>query len=311
MKRIAITMLFLLGLGLIAFADPPAVSSAPALGQNEAFVILNGLPLYQEQGGSLVWKENLVIGDRVLLLNKAQKFKTDGKDRDYLKIRAPSNLEGWVRVQYVVPKSSLAVIKSDKAIVYSEPRDVKITSHYVSNMTIVAVLQDAAAGSFAKLVCYDATQDAYYTDPIYVSRDDLSYADADINSVILYVTAVASKNKDIKSNLLKVIEKRYSASIFFDKIQAVLSSFPAGAASPVKAVQAANGFYTVNDNNVNLRSSPDEVNGPVVGQLRSGTKVEVVEATVQSYTVAGQTGQWYRLKDPAGWVFGSFLSPAP
>jgi SH3-like domain-containing protein len=306
MKRIVTIACLLATTALALSAQGASPAGGPLqLQKNEAFIIVNDLPLYQEQGsGNLKWKESLVIGDKVTLLNRSYKFKIEGNEREYLKVRSPSGTEGWVRIQYAIPKSRLAVVKADKATVYTEARDVKMTTKTVSQMTIVASLIDGSTPAFAKAVCYDAIQDKYYTDPIFINKDDLSYADADVNALILYMTAMAVKDKGLRAKFFSNIEKNYSSTIFFDKIKAALVPGAVKASSPLSA------FFTVNDDNVNVRAQPDEVGGQVVAQLNKGSKVEVVEATTQTYTVGGQSAAWYRIKDPAGWIFGSFLTPA-
>jgi uncharacterized protein YgiM (DUF1202 family) len=297
LKR-ALALCFLALSAALAFASP-------ALAPNEAFVIMHNLPLWTEKAGAkLEWKENLVIGDRLTLLNRTAKFKQDGREREYSRVKAPSGAEGWVRSSYIAPKASLAVIKAEKAIVYSEPRDVKMTAKTVSFMTIVAVVQDGGTVDFAKIVAYDAAQEAYYTDPVYVSRADLSFADADLNAVILFNTAKGTKDTGIRQNFMRLIDSRYSSSFFYDAIKSKLSPAPA------KATQPASGSFVVNDDNVNLRASPDEVSGQVLSSLSRGAKVEVLEVTSQKYSVGGVEAPWYKIKAPEGWVFGAFLSPA-
>jgi hypothetical protein len=303
MKRIAIIAFCLAATALAGFAQD---SGAFQLQKNEAFIIVNDLPLYAEQGGgNLKWKESLVIGDKVTLLNRTYKFKVEGNEREYLKVKSPAGNEGWVRTQYAVPKCRLAVVRAESATVYSEARDVKMTSKTVSQMTIVAALTDGSTPSFAKVVCYDAVQDKYYTDPIFLAIDDLSYADADISALILYTTAMASKDKGLRAKFYGNIEKNYSSSIFLDKIKAALVPGAASAAKPSSPLSAS---FTVNDDRVNVRAQPDEVGGQVLAQLSKGTKVEALEATTQTYAVGGQSAAWYRIKEPAGWVFGGFLT---
>lgn len=309
MKKLALLVSALLAFAA-AFAEPAPYASASSFtaGPNEAMVILNGLGLYTENGGNLALKETLVIGDRLSLLNRTQKFKVDKTEREYIKVKSPSGTEGWVRSPYALSRVSLAVVKGDSSIVYSQPRDVSITSKTVSKMTIVAVFQDGSTPQFAKVNCYDVAQNIWYTeaDNVFVPREDLSFADTDLSAVIMYDTALATKNKAIRTNLFKVIEKKYSNSVFFAEIQAALS--PETAAKPTNP---ATGFYVVNDNNVNVRNSPDEVNGSVVGSLNKGAEVEVVEVTGQSYTIGSLTGPWYHVKSPEGWVFGAFLDAKP
>jgi hypothetical protein len=98
-----------------------------------------------------------------------------------------------------------------------------------------------------------------------------------------------------------------------DKIRAALAS-PGEAKSappaPAKPVVSKSGKFSVNDDDVNVRDQPDETSGRVVAKLAAGTIVEVVEATDRAYSVAGQTGLWYHIAEPSGWVFGVFLDPA-
>ncbi len=289
-------------------------SGAYTAGQNEALVILNQLGLFTESQGNLTFKESLIIGDKLIITGRVQKFKVDKVDKDFIKVKAPDGTEGWVRAPYAISKASLAVVHADPSTVYSQPRDVSVTAKSISNMTIVAVFQDGSNADWAKVNCFDAVQNIYYTeaDNIFVPREDLSFSDADINSVIIYTTAMAAKSKDIRANLLKVVEKKYASSAFIDKIRAALApgAAPASQAS-TKPSAPASGVYVVNDNNVNVRAAPDETNGSVIGKLDKGTEVEVVEATTQAYTIGSLTAAWYRIKDPAGWVYGSFLDVKP
>lgn len=312
MKKLAIAILPLF------FALVPCLAQTPTgdplkLNKDEAFVIINELPLYQDQGGALKWKESLTIGDKVQIRGGSQKKKVDGKERDYTKVKSPSGNEGYVRSQYIVPKAQLAVVHADKATIYSEPRDVKVTDKYISGMTIVAVLQDGSSASFAKVLGYDKSQDLYITDPVYIQVEDLTYADADVNASILFTAAMASKSKDIKDSLFKVIQKRYSSTIFFAKIQAAIGGGSASPSSGAAAVppaerqtQSADGSFTVNDNDVNVRSQPDE-NSQSVAHLSKGAQVDVVAKTVDTYTVGDSTDYWYKISEPSGWVFGGFL----
>ncbi len=89
-------------------------------------------------------------------------------------MRAPDGKEGWARSPYIVGRASLAVVKSDKALVYSEPRDVKVTNRSISNMTIVAVLAEGASGSFVKVQCYDIAKKVLYSDATFITLENLT-----------------------------------------------------------------------------------------------------------------------------------------
>lgn len=76
----------------------------------------------------------------------------------------------------------------------------------------------------------------------------------------------------------------------------------------VKTVQAK-GIYVVNAA-LNLRDAPDLASGKVVGQLAKGTRVEVVEMSYLIFPVQGMRAAWFRIKQPAGWVYGYYLDPS-
>lgn len=298
----------------LAFVSFCALVSLPVFSQsgnlqlqkNEAFIIIDDLPIYQEvSSGVLKWKDNLVIGDKVTFLNRTWKFKVEGNEREYKLVKSPSGTEGWVRSAYAIPNCQIAAVKADSSTIYSEARDVKMTSKSISNMTIVASLVDGSTADFAKVVCYDPTADKYYTDPpVFLKKEDLTYDQTDLNALILFMTAKGSKDKALRAKFLANIDKNYRATVFYDKIKAVL----APDSPPAKPISPFFGKFTVNDDRVNVRSQPDETNSQVVGQLNKDTAVEVIEATTQAYTVGDLTAPWYHIKSPDGWVFGSFLT---
>jgi hypothetical protein len=302
MRKLSLALSCLLALSaLSAFGQ----SGSFQLQKNEAFVIVNNLPLYQEvKSGVLKWKESLVIGDKVALTGKTWKFKVDGNEREYARVKSPAGTEGWVRSSYAIPKCQLAAVKADPATIYGEPREVKMTSKSVSCMTVVAALVDGSTADFAKIVCYDPTADSYFSDPVFVKKEDLSYDEVDLNALILFMTAKGSKDKALRAKFLANIDKNYQTTVFYEKIRAALSPD----ASAARQTAPFSGKFTANDDKVNVRSQPDEANGQVLGQLEKGAAVEAVEATTQSYTVGGRTAPWYRIKSPEGWVFGSFLT---
>jgi len=287
-----------------------ALSSAfafPSLARNEAFIIMNNLPLWTESGGKLSFKENLTIGDKVSLMNRTAKFKQEGKEREYKMVKAPSGNVGWVRAPYAVDNCTLGVVRVDGAIVYSEPREIKMTAQSVSYMTIVAVLADGGSSDFARILCYDADKDAYFTEtPVFVSRRDLTFADADLNAVIIYDTAKSTKNKAMRENFLKLIRSKYSGSLFFGKIQE-------GLEPPAPKLQACTGDTAsfVNDDKVNVRNAP--VDGSVIDQLGKGTELELLEQTVDLYKAANPAigpQPWYHVRygsGKEGWIFGEWV----
>ncbi|HET6487564.1 MAG TPA: hypothetical protein VFH83_14150, partial [Spirochaetia bacterium] len=120
--------------------------------------------------------------------------------------------------------------RADQATVFSEAREVKITTKYINSLTLVAVLQDGSTGSYAKVQGYDVGQKYLFTDATFVSTDDLTSADADVNAAILYDVAMGTKDPTIKKNLLKIAATKYPNSIFYPKVQSAQGPAPAAAA---------------------------------------------------------------------------------
>lgn len=218
MKKCLLTVSLLLAMCVLCAAVP--------LAPNTAVILVHGTPLYEENNKVLKALDYLTLGDIVTLVNRTGTFSENGKDRDFTRVRAPNGKEGWARTQFMATKASLGVVTAEKAVIYSEPRDVKLTSRFVGTLTLVAILQDGSSGSFAKIQAYDVAQGVLFTDSTFVSMDDLSTSAADVNAAILIDVAAATKDAVVKKNLLTIALKKYSQSLFLPRIQAGLGIAP-------------------------------------------------------------------------------------
>lgn len=301
MKKFLLAVSLVLGLSFVANAVPS--------GPNVGFVLSQELSLFSEQFGKLTWVETLTIGDKVTLLGKAQKFTRDGKEREYTYVRTPSGKEGWLRTQYIAVNATLGVIKTDSALIYSEPRDLKITDKAMTMLTIVAILDNGSTPDFAKVNAVNPADDVYYdTNATYLTYPDLTIDENDVAAAILYYVGKNTKNAGVKKNLLTLANKKYASSVFLPKIQEVLGGAPA--ASAAAAVPFA-GTYPLNDTNVNVRTAPS-TEASVISQLSQPATVTVKERTAQPSAAGGKTDYWYHITAPVdGWVFGSFLTIKP
>jgi hypothetical protein len=125
---------------------------------------------------------------------------------------------------------------------------------------------------------------------------DLALASEDVGTVIQYWIAAATTDLAQRRTLLKGIVAGDSASAFLPRILSALGGIS-------KPTVGASGKYSVNADKVNVRVAPDERNAQVIGQVNTNDQVVVLEETVDSYTIKSQAAPWYRIKDPAGWVF--------
>lgn len=293
--------------GLMALVLTLPLFSAPlTAGATEAFVLLNNAALFKEKSlGQLEWLENLTVGDKLSVVSGVIKAKYNGAEREYYKVKTPGGKEGFVRTIFLGIGGTLGVVKVESSFVYSEPRDVKITDRTLLRGQIVVVLKEGATDQFIQVVGYDEAKDSAFTSA-FVAKEEVSINDVDANAVILLAVAKAQKNVTLKKNLLTVASTKYSTSVFMDLINAQLNAL-----NPNRASKPAVGTFLVNDKDVNVRDLPNEKASKVVKALEKGTQVTITEVTTESYTIDGQTAPWYRIAEPAGWVFGAFLSPAP
>lgn len=218
MKRITVVIALVSLVGIVAGAAPIPASAA--------VVLVNGAPLYEEAGKALKPLDYLTLGDLVTQMRRTATFTEAGKVRDFVRVKAPNGKEGWIRAQYIATKASLAIVKADKAVIYTEPRDVKITGRTITGMTLVAVLQDGSTPSFARVQGYDVAQGVLFTDSTFVAVNDLATAEIDVNAGILYDVSAVTRDAVVKKNLLKVALKKYGGSQFQEKIQAALGALP-------------------------------------------------------------------------------------
>ena len=73
------------------------------------------------------------------------------------------------------------------------------------------------------------------------------------------------------------------------------------------STESFTGTFQANDDKVNVRSLPDETMGKVVAVLKKDQVVEATDMTMGSFTIGTLNAPWYKIKSPAGWVFGSYL----
>ena len=207
----------------------PCLLFATPLAPGTGVILVHGTPLYDESNRVLKALDYLYLGDMVTLLNRTATFPENGKDRDFTRVRSPGGKEGWVRTQFMATKASLGVVTADRAVIYSEPRDVKLTAKTIGALTLVAVLQDST-DAFAHVQGFDAAQGVLFTDSTFVNQSDVSQSSADVNAAILIVVAAATKDAVVKKNLLTIALKKYSQSVFLSRIQAGLGITPAAPA---------------------------------------------------------------------------------
>jgi hypothetical protein len=130
-----------------------------------------------------------------------------------------------------------------------------------------------------------------------------------VESAILLELAGDAANSKQRQAFLSSALKDYPTSSFASRIRAELAgSRPAAAESAVVSMTAT---FVTNQEKVNVLSAPDDASASVVATLAKGQSVDAVEKTAESSRIGSLSAPWYRIKDPPGWVFGTFLSETP
>jgi hypothetical protein len=250
-----------------------------------------------------LWKGFIPLGEKVLIFGPARKATYKDKVYDYFKINWDEGLtDRYVWTNRFAEGGDLAVVSDEKANLYKSPRNVDVSNDILPIKTVLVYYPDTEKDGFVEIKAYDAA--AQITRNSFIKVSSISRREADVQSSILLQTALALSAKETvrKDALLGIAIDEYPASIFATEILKLLK--PVG----LKETLASSGIFWVNDNNVNIRESPDEVSGGVVGQLSADTEVTISEETVNVYTVGGKTDKWYHIVSPInGWIFGSFL----
>ncbi len=269
------------------------------------FCIMNNLPLYDLTAGVLKWKANCLLGEKLSLAGPSAKAVQGGKERDFVQVSRDSGATGWVRAEYLVPNSILAVITAEDAMIYSQPKNTAVTEQFIPKMTVIAIHKSSAAQAFIKASFVDPAGQTLQPE-VFLRNDGISTRPDDTQTVILLQLAAQSKNLKQKEALLKSALKDYPASAFVTQVEEALAALTAPN-SPGKPTEKFFATLVSKDDKVNVRSNPDETSGVVVAVLSKGQKVEVEEKTAQEYPIGTMKTPWYRIKEPAGWVYGGFL----
>jgi hypothetical protein len=283
---------------------PPSQQAAVADAKS-AFVIMGGLPLWDLAAGSLTLKESIPLGEKLALLGQTAKAAQSGKDRDFLQVKRDSGKEGWVRADYVVPSSILAVVTADDAVIYTEARNTAATGSLVPKMTVLVIHSDSGGQAFIRVTFYDPAAKVL-SRGVQLKNEGVSSRPDDVQAAILFQLAAGSKNQVQKEAFLKSAAKDHPGSAFIVQIQEALVAL--ASPTPSRATEEFFAAMQSTDDGVSVLDAPDEKAGKIVATLSKGQKVDVEAKTTESYSIGELSAPWYRIREPAGWVFSASLA---
>ncbi len=284
-------------------AAPVAKTSADA----GSFIMLHGLSLWTRDGDTVKYAKSANLGDRVTVIGKAETLKSDGKDREFTPVTAPDGKDYWVRTPYIAEAPYLAVVNDPKCVLYREPKVINATKTVVPRLTMVAVVEEDSAGTGFVKISY-AAADSTMVAERWIKADTLVRRpeDVDVAIALAVVGKLGDKDKDLKINILEGAVAGYSASVLKGDLEAALLALKG---NPMPELVQEYGTFTVGFDNVNVRSAPDAGSDNVIAMLNTYDTVEVMERSIQEYSVDGLSGYWYHISSPYdGWVFGASLT---
>lgn len=262
-----------------------------------------------DESDRIKWLAWMDLGERVITgETRRATFIGDGRVYNFIEVRR-NGINGFALDYQVAVGGSLAVVVSDRAILYKSPKILDVTSTILSHKTVVVCYPETQEDGFIEIKGYDPVAQAFtnrYGN--YIRTDTLSRKESDIQSSILLQTAQSltqAADKIRREALLDSALVRYTDSVFYSEISALLNP---NTAAEIKTESSNRPFMTVISDRVNIHDLPDMVAGRIIGDLNTGDGVTISEQTAAEFVVSGQSARWYRITEPReGWVFGAFL----
>ena len=312
MRRALLPAALLALLPLLCCQPQPArtIPQSVVADAKSAFVIMADLPLFAMNQGALVPRGTLPIGEKLALLGQPTKALQAGKERDFVPVRRDSGTDGWVRADLVISKSILAVVTTDTAAIYEAPNNTAATTSILPRLSIVAIASETGGMTFIRVTGYDAVAKILLRN-VYLRNEGVSSNPDDVQAAILLQLAAASKNLTQQRAFLTSAIKDHPGSLFIPELNAALAALTAPRPVPPpaqRATEPAGGVMVTRSDGVSVYDAPDEKTGKLLATLQNDQKVDVLEKTTDSYAIGGDTAPWFRIREPAGWVFGASLA---
>lgn len=298
-------------------ADP--VASDPAEVEVGSVNIVYRLLTYSETEANADPREfarafTLPLGESVTRVGEPFPGVTPFGDRTLVKIRNSVGDEAFALDSYIVPGATLGVVIDEQAVLYTRPNLVSPTDDIIPRGSMVAIHPNSDGGDFINVTTYDHDAGAPYFDR-YLKVEDVSTVDTDIQAGLLIFVAGQTEAEVSRRELLENAES-LGQSVFADDARrelALLRGEEPEAALPQDLLDLAFEEFAfegvINTDGTTVYRYPQRRSEYVAVTLDSGALVSVEERTVEAFEVDGETSNWFRISQPAGWVFGAYIDP--
>lgn len=270
--------------------------------------------LYDIKDGKATWKASTFLGEKFTLTGEKTEADVNGYKYDLTQVTRITGDTLWVIDMTFAANGELAVVTSDEPIfLATAPQAATYTKVGIDRLQLIVVFPETEKSNFVKTSLYipnkedpakvgtyfgyDDRSTRYIRNNVYSIRED------DVQSAILYHTAMASDNEEQKKALLQSALSDYPNSVFERDIRSALN--PEGPGLETEAVTIE--MQVSDDWNAPVFAKPS-FDAVRVGAVQAGELITLVERSIKTVTADTETDYWYRIEEPLeGWIFGGRL----
>jgi hypothetical protein len=287
-------------------AGPPSEVESSAVIQAAPVpaVVLSRATLWVEKEGVMNPGTQAGKGDAVIWKNEVKNAprSIDKETRDYARVEIDGK-DYWIQSVLVASEAVPGVIIAEDTMRYSKAlltapnsRGATIPLH-----SLVAVHTNQETGIFTGVSAYlDETRTVVAGE--FIKKENVTISPADVQAMQLYSLALEAKTDVLKKEYLR--NALDLDSRFNDIIEQELYGF-AGANITTESLAAYD--IAVVRPGCTVYEEP-AIRSRDLGPLPVGSLVTVVERTENEVRLnSGDTARWYKIIEPAGWVFGAYL----
>jgi len=166
------------------------------------------------------WIASINLGENVTI-GKTRRMTYSNREYDFIEIERDNKSKGFALANQVSNGGVLAVVTDEKATLFKSPKTVDVTNTIVSRKTVLVILPETETGGFVEVKGIDGENSNLIPEGRYMRLNSLSRQNADIESSILFQTALTMTNDNqqiAREALLKSAISDYPNSVFYDEI---------------------------------------------------------------------------------------------
>jgi hypothetical protein len=294
--------------GAAAAAPSPAPAQQAGVessGVSLPAVVLSRAALWTEKEGVMNPGTQVIKGDTLIWKGEVKNAQrsTDKETREYARVEFDGR-DYWIQSVLVATDAVPGIIVGPETVRYTR---ASLTATHPNGLiipeyTIVAVHSGLDADGFTGVSAFIEGQRTTVVTKEFIKKDNVSLRQEDIKAMQLYTLALEAKNEVSKRELLRNaldLGSRFTALIE-QELHGPAENILDTEDMPPYEILVVRPGATVYD-------SPT-IRGQNIGLAPIDSPVTVSARTVQEERLnSGDIARWYRIEEPAGWIFGSYL----